>query len=428
MSEDSYAQLAVIDDDPTGSQSASDVTVLLRWTRKSVERSLRDGPAYLLTNSRALAPAAARRAVRSAASAAAGAGATRVIMRGDSTLRAHLLEEYLGWVDAVAGRPVPLLLVPALPSAGRVTVGGIHYLKRDGALIPLQQTDYSRDPRLGYSTSRLADWAEERSGGYFAASRSREVALAALRSSEGVNLARALVEQSAEPAPAVCVPDACDLDDLRLIARGMSLAEQQGARFAVRCGPALAAVLGGRLAAGPVSAPPIKGSLLVVCGSYVETSTRQIEAVVERFPYSRVEVDVTMLVRSDAGAAMATALAGLMRTFKRSPVAVLTTSRSFAGEARSAGRSMLVAKRLAEVVREIAGSTAMVIGKGGVTSAVVAKHGLRGVTARVKGPLMPGVALWNLRTASQTMPFVVFPGNVGEPESLVNLIEAVLRG
>ena len=46
-----------------------------------------------------------------------------VVLRGDSTLRGHLLEEYLGLRDVVtpSGWPV-LLLVPALPSAGRITI------------------------------------------------------------------------------------------------------------------------------------------------------------------------------------------------------------------------------------------------------------------------------------------------------------------
>ena len=48
----------VLDDDPTGTQSASDVEVLLDWDIASIEVALRaGGSVYLQTNSRAVPPA-----------------------------------------------------------------------------------------------------------------------------------------------------------------------------------------------------------------------------------------------------------------------------------------------------------------------------------------------------------------------------------
>ena len=81
------------------------------------------------------------------ARALAGAPDARLVLRGDSTLRGHLLEEYRG-VSATSicpGEWPPLLLVPALPSAGRVTVGGVHLFERDGRRVPLHETEYARD-------------------------------------------------------------------------------------------------------------------------------------------------------------------------------------------------------------------------------------------------------------------------------------------
>ena len=65
---------------------------------------------------------------------------------------------------------MPLLLVPALPASGRVTVGGVHMLERDGARVPLHETEYARDGALSYSSADLAAWADERSGGQLAMS------------------------------------------------------------------------------------------------------------------------------------------------------------------------------------------------------------------------------------------------------------------
>ncbi len=124
--------LIVLDDDPTGTQAMENVPVLLEWDDTLVRAALRSRPPalHLLTNSRAFPPARAAEIVRGAAQAAVDAlGRPRLVLRGDSTLRAHLLEEYLAVRDiAFPGRTPPLLLVPALPHAGRITVGGVHLL------------------------------------------------------------------------------------------------------------------------------------------------------------------------------------------------------------------------------------------------------------------------------------------------------------
>ena len=120
-------QLVVLDDDPTGVQTLAGIRVLLAWDPARVRAALAGRPSvHLITNTRALPAERVRTFVAGAASAALeGVPDAAVVLRGDSTLRGHMLEEYLGVRDVVApsGWPV-LLLVPALPSAGRVTVGG----------------------------------------------------------------------------------------------------------------------------------------------------------------------------------------------------------------------------------------------------------------------------------------------------------------
>ena len=164
------APLIVLDDDPTGTQAVADTPVLLQWDADRVAKAAAAAPAvHLLTNSRAFAPARAGAVVRDAAEAAVEAfGRPRLLLRGDSTLRAHLLEEYQAVAEArFGGRPVPILLVPALPAAGRVTVGGVHFIERDGIRVPLHETEYARDGGFAYSDASLLGPREERSGGLF---------------------------------------------------------------------------------------------------------------------------------------------------------------------------------------------------------------------------------------------------------------------
>ena len=180
------APLFVVDDDPTGAQGQAGVQLLLSWEAASIEAAMRDHPPalHLLTNSRALDEDAAYAVVRDATEAAeAAASQPRVVLRGDSTLRAHLLPEYAGVRDALSpGAIPPLLLVPALPAAGRITRDGRHWLVRGGRRIPLDQTEFADDGEFSYRTSRLLDWAEERSDGFFGAADGIEIELEGIRS------------------------------------------------------------------------------------------------------------------------------------------------------------------------------------------------------------------------------------------------------
>src|SRR5690606_9771017 len=106
-------QLVVLDDDPTGTQTVHDVAVVTRWGVATLRAAfLRHASGfYILTNSRALPPAAARALAlelgRNLRAAAAEAGCEfAVASRSDSTLRGHFpletdaLAETLGDFDA----------------------------------------------------------------------------------------------------------------------------------------------------------------------------------------------------------------------------------------------------------------------------------------------------------------------------------------
>lgn len=62
------------------------------------------------------------------------------------------------------------------------------------------------------------------------------------------------------------------------------------------------------------------------------------------------------------------------------------------------------------------------IAKGGITSAEVVRRALGSSVAHVTGQLAPGVALWDVETrAGRRMPCAIVPGNVGGPETLLDV-------
>lgn len=122
---------------------------------------------------------------------------------------------------AVAYDQAPvLLLVPAMPDAGRTTAGGVHYVDDGRGRRPVASTAYAEDPRLGYQNSHLLRWAEERSGGALRASQGSVVLLGDLRVSGADAVCDAPTTLSKKGHALVCVVDAETHDDLRVVARG----------------------------------------------------------------------------------------------------------------------------------------------------------------------------------------------------------------
>lgn len=108
----------VLDDDPTGTQSATGVQVLLESDADRLEAALRDADGvYVQTNSRALDEASAVALVARIRADALEAGArlgveVRFVLRGDSTLRGHVFAE----TGVFAGAEDVVLFVPAFPA------------------------------------------------------------------------------------------------------------------------------------------------------------------------------------------------------------------------------------------------------------------------------------------------------------------------
>jgi uncharacterized protein YgbK (DUF1537 family) len=421
--------LVVLDDDPTGAQLLAGVPVLLEWDAPRIAQVLTGSPSvHLLTNSRALSATEARSVVASAAAkAAAGKPDAALVLRGDSTLRGHLLQEYLGLCDALTpSQTPPLLLVPALPSAGRVTVGGVHFIERRGERIPLHATEYATDGVFSYATARLLDWAEERSGGFFRAADGVSVSLDDLRGSHGARrVAAALAALADSGRPAVCAPDAETIADLAVVAAGVALAFEDDLPFFVRCAPALVGLLAGTTAAGIVP-PPVADRVLVVCGSHVPTTTAQLARLEAKYPGTVVEVDLAACA-SDGDVEVERLADAASDLLAGGDLAVIATPRMRAETTLRAGER--IARNLARAVGRVTPPPAVVVAKGGITSATILREGLAADGAEVVGPLMPGVSLWRPRTAprgSGSDDYVVVPGNVGDDDLLVELVALLL--
>ena len=419
----------ILDDDPTGAQNEADVPLLLRWPARVLAQEVARRPRalHLVTNSRAMNEDRAYEIVRdAAATATVAAPGSPVILRGDSTLRAHLLPEYRAVRDVCwPGAEPALLLVPALPSAGRMTVGGVHWLERDGSRISLEETEFARDGAFAYDSARLSEWADQRSGGYFRRADAHEIRLDEVRGPGG---AEAIAEGlcSGVGRPAVVVPDAESESDLGVIADAWRMARARGAAVIVRCAPAFVGVLAGSTAREPVPLPAGR-RVLVIVGSHVPVTGAQVAELAARHPAAVIEMDPVELARPEPNAAAGAAATRARGMLERGGLAVISTSRTFAHEVGGPSAGMRVARGLAGTLAALADlEDVVIVSKGGITSTVNVHHGLGADSARVVGPVAPGVSYWSVPHRGSTRPVLIFPGNVGGPAALADLVDGLL--
>ncbi|MEU6226336.1 four-carbon acid sugar kinase family protein [Streptomyces sp. NPDC047042] len=433
-------RLVVLDDDPTGTQTVADVPVLTSWTVDDLRWALRQDSTvfFVLTNTRSLSPedaAARNREVVHALRTASAAEGTGYVLasRGDSTLRGHfpletdVLTEELGTVDGV-------VLVPAYIEAGRLTVDSHHWMRTADGLLPVGESEFARDATFGYRSSSLPEWVEEKTGGRIPSDEVLRVTLDDLRGCGPAHTSRLL--SSLRGGRTAVVDAVCD-DDLRVLALALAQAEENGTRLLYRVGPSFVRARAGQAARAPLTPaelhPLRRGDAphgLIVVGSHVALTTRQLDRLRERGGIAEYELDVALLLdeeRRDAHIAeVAAAAAGALD----SADAVIRTSRVLVTGA-DADDSLAISRRvsaaLIEAVRQVSATRrpAFVVAKGGITSSDTATHGLEIRRAWARGTLLPGiVSLWEPADGPAAgIPYIVFAGNVGGADALADALD-----
>lgn len=408
--------VVVLDDDPTGTQCAADVPVLLD-PEADVAAALDGacGPLYVLTNTRAMPRAEAVSLLAGlrdrVTRACARTGRTpEFVLRGDSTLRGHVFAES----DVFGAGDGVLLFVPAFPEGGRTTVDGVHRVLIDGRTVPVADTEFAADPVFGYTARTMVAWTREVGD---------RDAVTVPRGGPG-----ALAEALARAGPGtVVVPDVVDHADLAAVSRALDLARAAGREVVLRCAATLAAMRAGRLADRLLPTPVRAGTdgpVLVVCGSHTAASGRQLDRLCDELGLPARYLDTDTALRDPVAAARSVTPA-LRADLRERGTAVLASARRRRPEHELLEHGASVMAGLRAAVAELTPSLRAVITKGGITAAEVARSGFGAARATALGPVLPGVPLWRLVTpAADTIVQAVVPGNVGNDDTLVAVARA----
>jgi len=443
MNDSPTTKIIAIDDDPTGCQTVHSCLLLTRWDVETLVEALNDESPlfFVLSNTRgldAVQAAAVTREIcvnlRVALDRLAGGGQSiqpLIVSRSDSTLRGHypvetdVIAEELGPFDAH-------FLVPAFFEGGRITRDGVHYLLVDGRPVPVNETEFARDSVFGYRHAFLPDYVAEKTGGRIQAGEVERFGLDDVRGEIGARLLSLSGNRC-------CVVDAERQADLDGFAHQVLAAVGEGKRFLFRSAASLLTAFAA-LPPQPVAAQSMSAYVrggrpgVVLVGSHVAKSSRQLQTLIETTDVVPVEIDLERLVQDEAGL-FETLIDRLETAQHENRNLVLYTSRGerqFPTTAERLAFGERVSGFLVRIVQNLSRETGFLISKGGITSNDTLSRGLALRTARVLGQILPGCPVVRCpadHPRLPELPVVIFPGNVGDDASLAEICRILtLRG
>ncbi len=439
---ESGQKVVVLDDDPTGAQTSHDVPVLTDWTVGMIEEELRNvlPICFILVNSRALpageAGSLTALVAGNVSKAARNVGKdVAIISRSDSTLRGHFPVE----ADAIAGAFEyefdAWILVPFFLEGGRYTIDDVHYVAEGDDLVPAGETEFARDNAFPFRESNLRRWVEEKTDGRVPASEVASISLEDIRAGGPTRVAE---EVMSWPRGTVAIANAVSMRDAEVLALGLMQAERRGRRFLHRTAASFVRARAGISARSLVSAEELElgssGAGLIVVGSHVPRTTSQLEELIRVPNVEAIEVEVSRLLSEGHQAAEVDRVARRADAGMKSSrdVAIFTTRLLVSGA--DADSNLAIGRKISagliDIVRSLSARPRYLLAKGGNTASDIATQALGVRRAMVPGQVLPGVPVWKLGAESSYpgLTYVVFPGNVGGPDALSDLVLKLRAG
>lgn len=440
-------KIVVLDDDPTGVQTVHDVSVYTDWSEESIRKGFAEENQlfYILTNSRGFTEEQTTKChqeiIRRVEAEAKERGQKYLIMsRSDSTLRGHypleteLLRE--GFEADGSKKVDGEILCPFFKEGGRYTIDNVHYVKMDGELVPAGQTEFAKDKTFGYTSSDLCEYVEEKTDGAYKTS---EVTCITLEDLRGERIEKIIEQLMSVNDFGKIVVNAVDYCDLKVFAIALYQAMEQGRNYMFRTAAALVKIMGGisdqpLLTRKDMIVKETNHGGIVVVGSHTKKTTSQVEALRSVDGLEFIEFNSDLVLDEEA---FKKETENVLKREEElisngKTVVVYTKRKLLTVENDTKEDALLRSVKISDAVQSLVGRLgvmpAFVIAKGGITSSDVGTKALKVKCANVMGQIRPGIPVWQTREESKfpMTPYVIFPGNVGEAETLKEAVEILL--
>lgn len=443
----SNRKMIVLDDDPTGVQTVHDVSVYTDWSMESLRSGFAESNKlfFILTNSRGFTvEQTAKTHLEIAANVDAAAKEAGmeylIISRGDSTLRGHypletellknVQEERSGW--KVDGE----ILCPFFAEGGRFTVDNVHYVRYGEELVPAGQTEFARDKTFGYTESNLCKYIEEKTGGRYRADTVTCITLDELRGMRIDEITERLMSVTDFNKIVVNAADACDV---KVFCIALYRAMSRGKHFMFRTAAAFVKAIG-NISDKPllirdemVTVKNHAGGIIVV-GSHTQKTTSQLEELKKVGGIRFIEMDSDLVLQDGALEQEVERILAVSEACIRegTTVAIYTKRRLLEVPDDTKEAALIRSVKISDAVQSLVGrlnvTPAFVVAKGGITSSDVGTKALLVKRANVLGQIRPGIPVWQTGEESRFpgTPYIIFPGNVGEVETLREAVEILI--
>ncbi len=442
-----HKKLVVLDDDPTGVQTVHDVSVYTDWEEESIRKGFEEKESmfFILTNSRSFSVEETTKvhleiAARVAKVADELGQDFMIISRGDSTLRGHYpLETQLLAEGLIKNEGASIdgeVICPFFPEGGRYTMGNIHYVKEQDNLVPAGMTEFARDKTFGYKSSDLTEYVEEKTEGKYYKEDCITISLDELNALDVQGIKEKLM--SAQNMAKIIV-NAVSYADLKVFCAALVLAMKEGKHYMARTAAAFTKVMG-RISDQPLLGREqlegdTKNGGIVLIGSHVKKTTDQLNCLKEldgQADFMEFQVNTVFEENGLEKEVERTVKAAEEKILSGRTVVIYTSRQLLAPENMTPEEKLQISVKISNAVTSIIGKLSVkpkfIIAKGGITSSDVGTKALRVKKARVMGQVKKGIPVWMTGEESKFpgMPYIIFPGNVGEVSTLKEIVEELI--
>ena len=443
----SNKKIVVLDDDPTGVQTVHDISVYTSWDKDSIRAGFDEENSlfYVLTNSRGFTAEQTTKAHHEIAAVvdevAKETGKEYIfISRSDSTLRGHYpLETELLKADYEKNTGKVIdgeILCPFFKEGGRFTIENVHYVKYGDELVPANETEFAKDKTFGYTAATMPEYVEEKTKGAY---KKEDVTCISLEDIHNMEIDKIEGQLLAVHDFNKIIVNAVDYVDVKVFCVALYRAMRKGKVYMMRTAAAIVKVMGGvtsqpLLTREQMVVKETENGGIIVVGSHTEKTTRQVEALKELKEIEFIELDAT-LVKDDAAFE-----AEVQRCLEKEEACIksgrtvccYTTRALITADTGDKEDELRLSVKISDAVQSLVGrlsvTPAFVIAKGGITSSDVGTKALAVKRANVLGQIRPGIPVWQTGDESRfpLTPYVIFPGNVGDDETLREAVEILI--
>lgn len=423
--------IVILDDDPTGTQTVYDLPVVTRWCLSVLEEEFQKSPVFfILTNSRSLQAKEANELAKTIGERLQKLSKKYnkelvVISRGDSTLRGHYPNEVDALAEGLGLQSATHILAPAFFEGGRFTFNDVHYVKEGKEFIPANETPFAKDNTFGYQNANLTDWILEKYQNTIDVSQIENLPINFLRTASTERILKKIEDREKTHV----VVNATSYADLEAAALAILKSKHP---FLLRTSASFVNAITGIKAKESLTKKEIlrdtkgNGSLIVI-GSYVPKTTAQLNVLKQHSAAKFIELDVSNVKDDALFQKEINAVSEKVNQYlKENKDVVFHTSRTIIkGDTREESLAIVnkVSNGVLSIVKQLTVKPKYIIAKGGITSSDIATKGLHVQRAYVLGQALKGVPVWKIgnETRFPEMPYIIFPGNVGDNKALYQL-------